>query len=773
MYKRDLKREALKALKQKEKRKLSMEEAIEKAKQIDKLEDKTRKTLTKEQKAIAEYEQMLNYKDREVKINLPTNSEDEWDVKKDDPVEFFDPNLSYELTGYRPITKDKGLDFDPKLFTEAADNYRKYGRYTQLVPGTFAHRQHWTNEFERCKNGVTIGKYTVTGEHYFFLNYYRLLSVFGSENGQEIRSEDFPGFFAKQYEYFHYIDLCRKAGFDICAFKARAVGASEISASNVACAYTFHKDSYNIITAFDEKYVTQTLNKVWQELDFLNTCTEGAFRHVRMKFDTQMKKKASKVDKDKNESGWGSIIEGITSDNPRKLRGARVYNLIFEEAGSHGSLIDTYVQARALVFVGGSYRIGCRTLQGTGGDSSANLAGLRSIFNNPEDYQVLPYKHNYTKSGETTLTGYFIPAYTMWFGTPANPGFDSRGVVDEERAKKYYTDRWEKISNPSLLIKDKAEYCFTPEDAFVLEGENTFNREKLSEQLHNIELHKIIEKPKTCILRYPMNSNEVDRNGEISIEFSPTGKIEIAELPMRDNAGIPFKNLYVIGVDGIDQDTMSSTGQKDVSDFCVVVLRRAFGTQPPKVVAMYKERPKYIKDAFDNALKLAMFYNAKVLVERSKIGVITHFKQYHKQYYLMNQPQSTISSSSRQKRHLTGVTPTKSIIEHQLELIEAYIEENCTEIQFPVLIDELLRYSYANKKKFDTVAAFGIALLADEDMMGKTVRMNNQENKFEHFGYYTDDYGRKKFGTIKTTERVENQFGWFVGLDQMYYRKDL
>ena len=111
--------------------------------------------------------------------------------------------------------------------------------------------------------------------------------------------------------------------------------------------------------------------------------------------------------------------------------------------------------------------------------------------------------------------------------------------------------------------------------------------------------------------------------------------------------------------------------------------------------------------------------------------------------------------------------------EIDLELALKYIEENCTEIQFPVLIDELLRYSYANKKKFDTVAAFGIALLADEDMMGKTVRMNNQENKFEHFGYYTDDYGRKKFGTIKTTERVENQFGWFVGLDQMYYRKDL
>jgi len=31
------------------------------------------------------------------------------------------------------------------------------------------------------------------------------------------------------------------------------------------------------------------------------------------------------------------------------------------------------------------------------------------------------------------------------------------------------------------MIK-KAEYCFTPEDAFVLEGENQFDQELLEEQ---------------------------------------------------------------------------------------------------------------------------------------------------------------------------------------------------------------------------------------------------------------------------------------------------
>ena len=46
------------------------------------------------------------------------------------------------------------------------------------------------------------------------------------------------------------------------------------------------------------------------------------------------------------------------------------------------------------------------------GDSGPNLAGLSSIFLNPKGYNILPYKHNYTKTGEYVETGFFIPAYT-------------------------------------------------------------------------------------------------------------------------------------------------------------------------------------------------------------------------------------------------------------------------------------------------------------------------------------------------------------------------
>lgn len=349
------------------------EKIIAEAKAMDAKEEakkKKRKTPTAEEKAHQEIVAMVNYDNTGKEKPVPKEppklvNEDDWDVRVGDQVDFFDPSLSYELTGYRPINKTQGLDFDPQPFLVAANCYRKDGRYTQLIPGTFKHRNFWMSEFNKCLNGVTIGKYRITGEHYFFLNYYRLLSVLGTKTGEEVRQEDFPGFLAKQYEYFHYLELARKVGKDVCVFKCRGIGFSEMIASNLAHAYTFHKASKSIVAASAQSYVDATLAKTWQELDFLNTSTEGGFRRVRMKIDTAMRKRASKVDKDKNETGWMSEIEGVVVDNPRKLRGARVYNLCIDEAGSFPNLIETYIQARALVDILG-YRVGQICLGGTG-----------------------------------------------------------------------------------------------------------------------------------------------------------------------------------------------------------------------------------------------------------------------------------------------------------------------------------------------------------------------------------------------------------------------
>ena len=45
------------------------------------------------------------------------------------------------------------------------------------------------------------------------------------------------------------------------------------------------------------------------------------------------------------------------------------------------------------------------------GDKGPALEGLKSIYYNPEAYDVLPFRHCYTQTGEQALTGFFIPAF--------------------------------------------------------------------------------------------------------------------------------------------------------------------------------------------------------------------------------------------------------------------------------------------------------------------------------------------------------------------------
>lgn len=518
----------------------------------------------------------------------------------------------------------------------------------------------------------------------------------------------------------------------------------------------------NVVTAFAENYVEDTLDKVWQELAFLDTKTEGAFKHLKQGTNSQWEKVASKIDKDGVEYGFMSTVRGVVADTPDKLRGKRTDNLYFEESGNNKYLIETYSRGEPLVIIGGK-RVGNRFVFGTSGEQGPKLAGLKAMFYNPKGYLMLPFFNTSTATGDPQLTGYFIPSYQMWFGSDDGTikGYDERGVVNEEAAKQDYMNKWAAIDDPHTLLIKKAEYCFTPEDAFVLEGENMFDKEKLSDQLANIEIHKIVERPKNYKLFWPIKDGQPDIHQRPQLKEDPMGKIQIVELPILDEHGDPMRNLTVAGIDSIDVDQSTSTGQSDVSEFCMVILRRQYGLQSPKIVAIYKDRPKSIQDAFANALKLCQFYGCKVLVEATRISIKNYFEQKGFLSYMMHRPQATANSSGRTNFRQYGVPATQAIIEHQLELIDQYIDNYCDTIQFPNMLDELLRYSYANKRKFDIVAAMGICLLADEELVALRAKIQEQNApKLKDVGYYRDQYGRVQYGVVKKEEISTTRYGW-------------
>jgi hypothetical protein len=106
------------------------------------------------------------------------------------------------------------------------------------------------------------------------------------------------------------------------------------------------------------------------------------------------------------------------------------------------------------------------------------MEGLSKIFYNPKGFNILPYKHNYTKSGEYVYTGFFIPSFTFQAEFT-----DNRGVTNSVKAREYYQKKRDALlGDPKSYLIECAEFCFTPEDAFAFEGDNTFNIELLAEQ---------------------------------------------------------------------------------------------------------------------------------------------------------------------------------------------------------------------------------------------------------------------------------------------------
>lgn len=175
------------------------------------------------QKEIEDNEESEYYDDVKNRAEINVERNGLWDYLKDDVIEYFDPEKSYELTGYRPINEYEGLDFNPEPFCETGRIYTETGAYTEYPKGSKPYADFWREQLRRCTEGYTIGKYRITGDHYFFLNFYRMSIVDDTAKAASGDEESFPKFAVEQYKWFHYIEMCEYLKKDIVGLKARGV----------------------------------------------------------------------------------------------------------------------------------------------------------------------------------------------------------------------------------------------------------------------------------------------------------------------------------------------------------------------------------------------------------------------------------------------------------------------------------------------------------------------------------------------------------------------
>lgn len=692
-------------------------------------------------------------------VNEPWKQNVNWDVTHAQALEMvendtmvFDPRLSYETTGYRPIDDVNGLDFDPTPFKEAGNERMRNKVYNTFIDGTKPHKKWWMEEHAKSEDGVVCNNYRVTGDHYFFLNYYTMLVARLGVKAGSGRERLHPDFWVLHYKWFHYIELAEILGFDALALKGRGLGFSEVGASLGVRPYTTTKEFHTMYVASYEPYLVGKgiLQKCWIQLDWLNQNTNGGMRRTRALNQT-LHKRAGILDKQGVEYGHGSQISGQVVDKADKLRGDRTERLIFEEFGSNPVGLDSYAVSEALVIING-IRVGIRVLFGTGGDtditenkqgkSKAGIMALETMFLNPRGFRILPYVHNCNSNGQYVETGFFAPSYET-----VQQVMDSRGYVPIEDGKAHYQkERDKRMGNAEAYSKYCAEYCFTYEEALSRKGSNNFNQEKLAEQRIQVDIHKTTPKPIVGEMKWIYENKHI-----VGVKFVPNknGHVEIMEEPQLNEQGQHVANLYVAGIDSIDAGSSESAVGEKGSKFCILIKKRAIGLGGNTYVAKYLHRPSDVRHAYETALQLMTWYNARANLEDTKIGLKGYFIAEKKLHMLMKRPRYVLEGQKGNKTapNLYGTPATPKMITYGLELVRDYIEDNSDKICFSDMLQQLQDYSDEFKGKYDIVAAMQMTEIADQELEGMPVK-TSIVSEWGHIGYYKDEKGIRRYGEI-------------------------
>ena len=394
----------------------------------------------------------------------------------------------------------------------------------------------------------------------------------------------------------------------------------------------------------------------------------------------------------------------------------------------------------------------------TGGDEGSNgrlIEGLMHAMSRPKLYDMLPLKHRFTPDGSVRESGLFFPSYVCMMK------YNNRqGVTDIEQAYNECVNIREAYKAEGA-IKEHQDYAaekpFYIEEAFAKSGTNPFNALKLANQeLRLTTLQGNYPKPQRGELQWRYKEGTSQITG---VEWTecPNGRIELLEKPELDSTGKPYKNLYIGGIDGIDMGSDNSLVGSAGSKFACVVKKRFLS--PEKTgniyVAKYVERPPDERDAFEIALKLAIWFGCKFNVERTRKEVISYFRQHKMLRYMAKAPTiSTENVDPKKANNIYGTPVNEKIILHGIGKVKEYVDDFSEAIFFLDMIKELREYAYERKGRFDIVAAMQMCELLDEDYDASALFAKSnkpQSTDLEEWGYYTDPVtGYKKFGPIPT-----------------------
>lgn len=576
------------------------------------------------------------------------------------------------------------------LFTEMADFYRKYKKYTNYKEDSIPHRQLRKREEYRRLNGFTapcllrngvIQNIRITGHHYNFLNYTMMEQLdtskakAGNKSSVGAKHYDFSKFIDAQFWTFHIIDFAKRNGFHLIIDKTRRGGFSYIMAAKSANTLNLQPRKVVIHVAADKKFLTATgglTDFTINNLRFYETKTpfvKGILSTDKENFRLGFKLPNGVV----SPKAWQSALFSVSAmNNPDCAIGKDAIDVNVEELSTMENF-DDFMAVTEPAMRTGSYVTGNLTCWGTA--TSGNMQVFEQNFYSPKSFHFMPFENVWDKDSRNEICGYF-KSYAWGLQGQLGDKFamDNDGNSDLEIGLRIaHNERIHKKQTAKTFadyINYLGQYALMPAESFSSATENIFSSEELlawEERLRTDNSFK-----------FYVDGWLFENNGKV--EFKTNARIEAEggifnkdywdwiegvprkghehphgcirkwfnpmKIPYHDKQGQIVNGtppgMYSISYDpvGVNKENKLITNKHSHNSINVWMNPCQYNGFKTALVCAYYGRPEKLEEADKVCLLLAKYYNCigTTGVEINRGETVSNFTKWKALKYLMKDP---------------------------------------------------------------------------------------------------------------------------------------
>lgn len=576
------------------------------------------------------------------------------------------------------------------LFTEMADFYRKYKKYTNYKEDSIPHRQLRKREEYRRLNGFTapcllrngvVQNVRITGHHYNFLNYTMMEQLdsskvkAGNKASVGAKHYDFSKFIDAQFWTFHIIDFAKRNGFHLIIDKTRRGGFSYIMAAKSANTLNLQPRKVVIHVAADKKFLTATgglTDFTINNLRFYETKTpfvKGILSTDKENFRLGFKLPNGVV----SPKAWQSALFSVSAmNNPDCAIGKDAIDVNVEELSTMENF-DDFMAVTEPAMRTGSYVTGNLTCWGTA--TSGNMQVFEQNFYSPKSFHFMPFENVWDKDSRNEICGYF-KAYAWGLQGQLGDKFamDKDGNSDLETGLRIaHNERINKKQTAKTFadyINYLGQYALMPAESFSSATENIFSSEELlawEERLRTDNSFK-----------FYVDGWLFENNGKV--EFKTNARIEAEggvfnkdywdwiegvprkghehphgcirkwfnpmKVPYNDKQGQLITGtppgMYSISYDpvGVNKENKLITNKHSHNSINVWMNPCQYNGFKTALVCAYYGRPEKLEEADKICLLLAKYYNCvgTTGVEINRGETVSNFTKWKALKYLMKDP---------------------------------------------------------------------------------------------------------------------------------------